>query len=68
MTKIISETQDVYKIDGWIDSDSLTIEHEDGIVDLGEILKRINSKFVRFLIVASDALDVPFVDDKENVV
>ena len=63
MAKIKSETQDIYQVDGLLDSESLTVEHEDGIVDIAEILNRIDGKYVKISITATDTLEVPFKEE-----
>lgn len=62
MAKPKSELKIIFEAEGYFNSEDLILENDDeGNIDLKEILNRVDSKFVKISVIATDKVDIPTI-------
>lgn len=62
MAKPKSELKIIFEAEGYFNSEDLVLENDDeGNIDLKEILNRVDSKFVKISVIATDKVDIPTI-------
>lgn len=64
MAKPKSELKIIFEAEGYFNSEDLILENDDeGNIDLKEILNRVDSKFVKISVIATDKVDIPTIEE-----